>query len=670
MDGARQSEACIFATFRFSFGSGNTSSNVFDRGVAVMNTMISMNVWDSVKHTLGERTAFTNKKLDHDVAILNIHSWMTRLNTDFAHSLPANMLALIAVEGVKFLVPATNDPDSICVTSNRNRKVPWLFENHKTSLLEMISTDMGSAIAYTPSGVKKAERVFKKARKDTEVPEHTMAINKNKLWLDDVHQNFKDLFEKARPLAVPRADAMDTLQKLCYSLALEFCFCGRVNLCERSYTKWSDLRPALRVFACSRVAKLTHKSTGEDDSGENGDDLDFAAELLRSIDEPADVGDELDEDILENLINDRAEDLQAYISENASGWPIRMHAVYTKTVRAAYMKYAGKAPADIEMEELVLTVCSTLGEALGVCSEIAVACATSIITDAFLPKPLVKFFPDISAATAFVESRSNYLIDSLLYLCNQLSLHPFGPDFQFVDFLPFLKEVGVRIFVFKFDTMAGMDVASTWQSAWVSLLKSFNAPELKPSLKDALAVMIPAASKSGASSSVDPPSATASTGGQRAGASANIATGTTTEATAPTAAPTAFSTLYDVMNFAVEDAKCVIPEGLGHVPLWELQDSARLTAPLVDMVCNFLEGVLLAKVCGPENDQSLKAVEVDLLKQNGGIFLKNDADVKDNFASIQLAFGGVCNTERTRCCLHCRQLHVLPEREPILLGNL
>ncbi len=73
---------------RFSFSSGN----VFDKGTALINTLKDHDWWCGLRKVLGERCAFTNKRIDHDAVILNLHSYITRLTVDFSKTIDQDTL--------------------------------------------------------------------------------------------------------------------------------------------------------------------------------------------------------------------------------------------------------------------------------------------------------------------------------------------------------------------------------------------------------------------------------------------------------------------------------------------------------------------------------------------------------------------------------------------------
>jgi hypothetical protein len=170
-------------------------------------------------------------------------------------------LTIVVVHRCPHEVPAINDESF--------RLTPWIFETTaKQENLKLIMTKMGGSMIYNPVAKAKkrksagAKHVAKKRRGESGVvsicgalpplSEQNLQHEKARMWLDDAALAICGVFEGIQH--VPEAVCLQ-VKSLLASLCLEFCFQGKVQVGEKTYTCWNKLRDEIRALARSVVER-------------------------------------------------------------------------------------------------------------------------------------------------------------------------------------------------------------------------------------------------------------------------------------------------------------------------------------------------------------------------------------------------------------------------------
>jgi hypothetical protein len=133
------------------------SANVIDKCHAARKKLIELGIWEDARAMFGKECCFNNKLLEQDVVILNIHSATVRLYEDFKDSTHLGLLQIFIIELFKFFIPRAAQPDSDCAASSKTRSVPWIFQKHRETLINLVATDMGEALVFSEKVGSKAK---------------------------------------------------------------------------------------------------------------------------------------------------------------------------------------------------------------------------------------------------------------------------------------------------------------------------------------------------------------------------------------------------------------------------------------------------------------------------------------------------------------------------------
>ena len=505
------------------------SMNTYHSAKAFMNTL-SANKWvEDWSTMLGDIVDFSNKNIETNNVMLNMHSWLLCvMKTKFV--IEPNDMKLLFLSGCKFMVPVAEDGDDV--------ESSWLFEKVSKDRIEIVCTPMDESVVYKPKAKPKAKsktaekeesevkpkskaagkaKAKKQKTKGLSMPEETLVsqvhgvnlsgseggsdgddgddgddfrddnvIERPKLWIEDLVSAIDSVLVGLRmKCAEPHPETEQRVKETCYHIGLFFAWTQSVTLHGGTeFTKWSGLRDALKdiVLQSQQATVARHPGNG------SGDDV--AQIVLRSLSRVSKgTGTESLAEKLEVAAKENLTGIVAFLKENPLNVPVTLHPACRNLVPKAWARWSELTLAEKDdFAKFMSLVFSVMTTALptawfSLALDVGNLHASGKADD--LPADARRVLPTQKVTTEFVKLRCKYVLATLRELAGvqRGDAHRILKACVAAWVDRSLEELADSIFLLDFQLLK----PDAWATSWASVLENFANELLETDSQPAMA---------------------------------------------------------------------------------------------------------------------------------------------------------------------------------------